>query len=104
MLKFFAQKEAMSARGVTISVKGRRYTYYKSTRAGKKLMTTVDGRVVHFGALGYEHYRDRTGLYRSLDHGDPARRASYIARHRGGDGAAISDPTKPAFHALNVLW
>jgi len=57
---------------------------------------------VRFGARGYEHYKDKIGSYKSLDHGDSKRRASYRARH-AGEG----DPTRkysPGWFAWHYLW
>jgi hypothetical protein len=34
------------------------YTYFRSTRKDKKLMTQVNGKLVHFGQMGYKHYFD----------------------------------------------
>ena len=89
-------------------VKVGRYDYKKSTRPGKKLMVVVNGRTIHFGATGYEHYKDKTGIWKSKDHGDPERRKKYRARHSGiilkNGKKAINDPTKAAYHAYRVLW
>jgi hypothetical protein len=32
--------------------------FKKSTRKDKKYMTTYNGKTVHFGQIGYEHYKD----------------------------------------------
>ncbi len=36
---------------------------------------------VSFGALGYEHYKDKIGNFSYYDHNDKSRRAQYRARH-----------------------
>jgi hypothetical protein len=36
------------------------YTYEKSTRKDKKLMTKVDGKTIHFGNPKYEHFTLKT--------------------------------------------
>ena len=38
---------------------------------------------IPFGQIGYEQYKDTTGLklYSRLDHGDEERRKNYLARH-----------------------
>lgn len=57
----------------------------KSTRKDKKYMVRLsNGRLVHFGALNYEHYQDKTPLklYSHLDHLDESRRNRYYARHK----------------------
>ena len=89
-----------------------RFEYKKSTNPSKKLMVTVekDGkkRTVHFGARSMEHFRDKTGIWKSKDHGDATRRKSFRARMSGiikKDGTkAVSDPFSPAYHALRILW
>jgi len=59
-------------------------------------------RRVPFGQLGYEHYRDRTGLrlYSHLDHNDPGRRASYLSRHRKDKDNLFSS----GYFAARYLW
>lgn len=56
--------------------------FLRSTRKGKKYMVKVGNKTVHFGALGYQQYHDKIGLYSSLNHNDPARRKLYRARHK----------------------
>lgn len=85
------------------------YTYERSTAKGKKLMVKVDGKTIHFGASGMEHFRDRTGLLpKSLNHGDKARRQSYLARTakiRRKDGSlTANDPKSANYHARKILW
>ena len=41
-------------------VKIGKYDYKLSTRKDKKLMTEVNGKVIHFGQQGYEHFFDKT--------------------------------------------
>ena len=41
------------------------YTYEKSTAKGKKLMTTVKGKKVHFGDKNMQQFKDKTGIYKS---------------------------------------
>jgi hypothetical protein len=62
----------------------------RSKRAGKKYAAVVAGpggrrRVVHFGAKGYEQFKDSTPLhaYANRDHGDRRRRERYFVRHSG---------------------
>lgn len=89
-----------------------RFEYKKSTNPSKKLMVTVekDGkkRTVHFGARSMEHFKDKTGIWKSKDHGDATRRKSFRARMSGiikKDGTkAVNDPFSPAYHALRILW
>ena len=60
----------------------------KSTNKEKKLMATFINpktkkeNTIHFGATGYEHYKDRSGLLsNSLNHLNKKRRALYRIRH-----------------------
>lgn len=89
-------------------VKVGRYNYEKSNRVGKKLMTVVDGKKVHFGNVNYQHFKDKTGIWKSKDHNDPKRRQNYRSRHQGilkKDGQpAYKDPKQPSYHSYNVLW
>jgi hypothetical protein len=66
--------------------------------ADKKMMVTLPqalgpGHVIYFGAAGAEDY---------TTHRDPARRASYIARHRPRED--WGDPTTPGFWSRWLLW
>lgn len=70
-----------------------------STRRHKKYMTEVDGKMIHFGALGYEDY---------LDHQDIKRRKSYRKRHGAiqlKDGRIAHKVWGSAAHlSYNLLW
>tara|TARA_R100001079_G_C4336651_1_gene105272 strand:- start:37 stop:309 length:273 start_codon:yes stop_codon:yes gene_type:complete len=85
-----------------------KYTYEKSTRKNKKLMTIVDGKPVHFGNPQYQHFKDKTGIWKSKDHLDPKRRERYLSRAKGiklKDGSlAYKDPKQPNYHAVRILW
>ncbi len=90
-------------------VKVGKYNYELSTRKGKKLMTVVDGKLLHFGADGMEHFKDKTNLLpKKLNHGDKDRRKSYLqrtARIKDGQGRLTKDlPTSANYHARKILW
>jgi len=93
-------------------VKVGRYDYKKSTNPNKKLMVVVekDGKkkTIHFGARSMQHFKDKTGIWSSKNHGDAVRRASFLARSKGikkKDGSfAYKDPMSPAYHATKILW
>jgi hypothetical protein len=57
--------------------------FRRSSAKGKKYTAIVDGHKVHFGALGYQQFHDRTPLklYSAWDHNDPERRKRYYLRH-----------------------
>ena len=84
------------------------YTYCKSSRPGKKLMVNVDGKTIHFGDANMGHFKDRTGIWSSKDHGDTKRRDNYRSRAGGikkKDGSlAVKDPNSANYHAYNILW
>lgn len=89
-------------------VKIGKYNYEKSTRKDKKLMTIVDGKKVHFGNPSYQQYFDKTGIWKSLDHGDKERRKNYLSRASGikdGQGNLTkNNPLSPNYHAIRILW
>tara|TARA_R110000803_G_scaffold55904_1_gene112955 strand:- start:996 stop:1298 length:303 start_codon:yes stop_codon:yes gene_type:complete len=38
---------------------------------------------IGFGSKDHQHFKDKLGYYKNLDHGDPVRRKSYLARSKG---------------------
>jgi hypothetical protein len=59
-------------------------------------------RLIHFGAYGYEQFKDKLGKYKAYDHGDNIRRANYRARHKkAGD---VNNKNTAAYWAYNILW
>lgn len=89
-------------------VKIGKYEYTKSTKKGKKLMTMVQGRTIHFGDSSMQQFKDRTGIWKKLDHGDKTRQKSFLARSKGiklKDGSlAWKNPMSPAYHSVRILW
>ena len=93
-------------------VKVGRYNYEKSTQPDKKLMVVVekDGKkkTIHFGARSMGQFKDRTGIWKSKDHGDKDRRKNFRTRMSGikkKDGSrAVDDVMSPAWNALRILW
>lgn len=89
-------------------VKIGKYTYFKSDKKDKKLMTEVNGKKVHFGSSKMEHFKDKTGIWKSKDHGDKERRKNYLTRSAGikkKDGTLTKDdPTSPNYHSRKILW
>ena len=83
-------------------VKVGNYDYEKSTRKGKKLMVRVKGKLIHFGDNSMEHYKDKTGIWKSKDHNDKERRKNYLARSGGIKGK--NDPESANYHSRRVLW
>lgn len=89
-------------------VKVGKYDYKKSTNSDKKLMVEVDGKTIHFGSRNMEHFKDKTGIWKSKDHGDVKRLKAFRKRMSGiklKDGSkAVDNPSSPAFHALRIFW
>lgn len=67
----------------------------KSDRDGKKYMVDVDGKVVHFGAEGYEDY---------TTHKDPERKKRYITRHKNKENWNKSGIKTAGFWSRWLLW
>jgi len=79
-----------------------KFTYKISTKKNKKLMVEVNGKIIHFGQLPYQHFKDLTGLLpKSLNHGDKKRQKSYLARTKNKFAKDINSPN---FHSRKVLW
>lgn len=82
----------------------------KSTRKDKKLMVDYNGKIIHFGALSgnYQHFYDKTRIYKHLDHNDEERKKNYIARHskiKNKNGEfVINDPSSSSYWAKWILW
>ena len=77
--------------------------FYPSNRENKKYKAQVfkDGQKIgtyHFGDKRYEHFKDKIGLYKDLNHNDKDRRRLYQARHKEG-----LFPSS-AWFAYNLLW
>lgn len=91
-----------------MKVKVGKYTYEKSPVKNKKLRTTVNGKTVDFGHTSYEHFKDKTGIWKSLDHGDTTRRKNYLTRtanQKDGKGNLTKDnPMSANYHARRILW
>ena len=83
------------------------FNYEKSTRKNKKLMVRVNNKLIHFGNPLYQHFQDKTGIWKNLDHNDPKRRKNYLKRSKGiklknGDLAWL-EPSSPNYHAVRIL-
>ena len=90
-------------------VKIGKYTYSRSTKKGKKLMTVVNGKTIHFGDINMEHFKDKTNLLpKRLNHNDKDRRKNYLTRSAGikdKSGKLTKDnPMSPNYHSRRILW
>lgn len=75
---------------------GKDVRLFISTKDGKKYMVEdPDGKMVHFGATGYEDY---------TKHGDEFRRNNYLARTANMKGNWRDNPYSPNNLARNLLW
>lgn len=82
--------------------------FQKSTSKGKKYDAILKNKKTNrekkipFGALGYEQFKDNTGLglYSHLNHGDSKRRDLYRQRHAGEENAKFSS----GYFAWKYLW
>ena len=85
-----------------------RYDYQKSTRKGKKLMVTVNDKTIHFGDSSMQHYKDKTGIWKGLDHKDKNRRDNYRKRAGGikdkEGNLTYLNPMSANFHSYHILW
>ena len=88
-------------------VKVGKYNYEKSNRKNKKLFTIVNGKEVHFGDIRFQHFKDKTGIHKKLDHNDPDRRKNYLNRsafQKNKSGLTKDNPMSANYHARRVLW
>lgn len=90
------------------------YEPFKSKAKNKKYSVYVikDDKIklIHFGSLNHEHYRDSTPLklYSNLDHNDKERRRRYLKRAMGiknKDGKyTYKDINSPNWWSVHFLW
>lgn len=85
--------------------KGVKYKIQISDKPNKKLMAFYDEngktKKIYFGATGYEHFFDKTGLLDpKLNHLDPVRRERYRKRHANDK---LNEPSAGLL-AMALLW
>ena len=84
--------------------------FKKSTRQGKKYMVMYNEKWIHFGDSTMQHFRDSTPLklYSNLNHNDPQRRTSYLARAKGikdkQGNLTYLDKNSPNQYSVKYLW
>tara|TARA_R110000744_G_scaffold72748_6_gene145871 strand:+ start:1614 stop:1922 length:309 start_codon:yes stop_codon:yes gene_type:complete len=63
---------------------------------------------IGFGLKGMGQYKDKGKYYKSLDHGDPVRRKSYLSRAKGIKNKkgelTYKDKNSANYWAINYLW
>jgi hypothetical protein len=76
----------------------------KATKFPKKYCAILKNKnrtkKVCFGDRRYQHYHDKIGKYRHLDHKDKKRRAAYRRRHKGENKKKYS----AGYFAWKYLW
>jgi hypothetical protein len=73
-----------------------------SKRKNKKYDVYYDDiYLTSFGQLPYEHYEDKIGYYRDLNHYDKKRRDNYRTRHRHDN---LDDISSAGFWSYYFLW
>ena len=84
-------------------VKFERATYPKKYNAIIKNKSTGKLVRIPFGAVGYDQYKDKTGLglFSSYDHKNTTRRFAYRARHIG---TLREDQFSPGYFSYFYLW
>lgn len=72
-----------------------------SKRKGKKydVYDKLGYYITSFGSIGYQHYNDRIGYYKSMNHNDRERRKRYYDRH-----GKTNDRTSAKFFSNTYLW
>ncbi len=88
------------------------YKPFVSRRKNKKysVYVKIDGatRLIHFGDKRMQHFKDKLGHYKSLDHNDPKRRSSYRARASGirnkSGELTFKDRNTANYWSYNTLW
>ena len=81
--------------------KNKKYSVYVKDEDGQK-------KLIHFGDKRYEHYYDKIGHYRDLDHNDDERRRRYLKRAKGivdKDGQLTwKMKSSPNYWSVKYLW
>lgn len=79
------------------------YYVYPSRRMNKKYdVYKNDVFILSFGDVRYQHYHDKLGHYKHLDHWDPQRRKNYLKRSRGLGN--IHNPNSANYWSRTMLW
>ncbi len=88
------------------------YKPFKSKAKNKKYSVYVlkDGKkkLINFGDSNMEHYKDKGGIYSSLNHLDPKRRKVYLSRAKGiknkEGNLTWKDKNTANYWSINYLW
>ncbi len=89
-------------------VKIGKYNYEKSPVKNKKLRVVVDGTTIDFGDTRYQHFKDKTKIFKNLDHNDKQRKKNYLTRSAkqtdGKGNLTLNNPLSANYHARRILW
>ena len=79
------------------------YKPFKAKAKNKKYSVYVikDGKkkLINFGQLPYQQFKDKLGAYSNLDHGDKKRKDNYYSRH-----GKTNDKNTALYWANKILW
>ena len=83
--------------------------FTKSKSKNKKYsVITPKGKKINFGDKRYPQFNDKIGGYSKLDHGDPIRRKSYLARAKGIKNkqgqVTYKNPEFANYYSVKYLW
>jgi hypothetical protein len=82
------------------NVKYKKYSVYVM-KNGKKTK-------INFGDTRYQHFKDKIGDYKNLDHNDTERRKNYLSRAKGirnKEGQLTYKlKSSPNYYAVKYLW
>ena len=77
---------------------------FKSPIKGKKytiiIMDKTKRKVLHFGDSTRGQFKDKIGLYSSMDNNDPKRKKAFYDRF----GGKSTDKTSPLYYSQKYLW
>ena len=76
-----------------------------SKTEGKKYDVFLDDKkILSFGDINYQHYKDKLGYFSRLNHFDTKRRKSYRTRHQFDKGVVLDNPNYSGWWSFNILW
>lgn len=82
----------------------------KSPIKNKKYRVIYKGKIIDFGDLRYQHYKDNTELklYKHLDHLDKKRRDLYLKRAKNivdkNGNLTYNNPYSANYYSIKYLW
>jgi hypothetical protein len=84
--------------GAPSKTKNKKYDAWKKINGDWK-------RIASFGDIRYQHYKDKIGCFKNLDHGDINRRRNYNKRHaKDKTKAGYDQGISPGYLSMKYLW